>query len=371
MKETKRKPEVEESLAALRDAMPRPITFDELDFNFGERWIPTGIYTAYVKHLFGTDVLIAYSESIDEYSVKCKEKNAKITDQYAVQGQYRKYDGISLLKNALLNTVPDISKSIGKDEHGNDIKVRDSEAIQLANAKIDEIRNGFTDWLNEQSPEFQKRLADMYNRKFNCFVRPTYDGSHQSFPGLDLKALEKKYGIKEVYQSQKDCVWMLKQNGGGICDHEVGTGKTLIMSLAAQEMKRLGLAHKPMIIGLKANVAEIAECYRTAYPNAKILYATEKDFSPQNRVKFFNNIKNNDWDCVIMSHDQFGKNTATDRRAAGDSAKGAGFGGRESGRLAGTGQRGIERDAQRIGETENQPARQTRKGRARHQIPHG
>ena len=62
-----------------------------------------------------------------------------------------------------------------------------------------------------------------------------------------------------------------------------------------------------MIIGLKANVGEIAECYHTAYPNAKILYATEKDFSPVNRVKFFNNIKNNDWDCVIMSHDQFGK----------------------------------------------------------------
>lgn len=90
-----------------------------------------------------------------------------------------------------MNTVPDISKSNGKDEYGNVIKVRDSEAIQLANAKIDEIRNGFTDWLGEQSPEFQKRLADMYNRKFNCFVRPSYDGSHQNFPGLDLKALEK------------------------------------------------------------------------------------------------------------------------------------------------------------------------------------
>ena len=302
-----RMPEVEASLAALQDAVPRPITFDELDFNFGERWIPTGMYTAYVKHLFGTDVSISYSESIDEYSIQCGSKNAKILDQYAVQGDYRKYDGINLLKHALVNTVPDITKSIGKDEHGNDIKVRDAEKIQLANSKIDEIRNGFTDWLNEQSPEFQQRLADMYNRKFNCFVRPIYDGSHQSFPGLDLKALGNKYGIKEVYQSQKDCVWMLKQNGGGIGDHEVGTGKTLIMSLAAQEMKRLGLAHKPMIIGLKANVGEIAECYRTAYPNAKILYATEKDFSPQTRIKFFNNIKNNDWDCVIMSHDQFGK----------------------------------------------------------------
>lgn len=32
-----------ESLKALEDARPRRITFDELDFNFGERWIPTGI----------------------------------------------------------------------------------------------------------------------------------------------------------------------------------------------------------------------------------------------------------------------------------------------------------------------------------------
>ena len=296
-----------EALAALQEAAPRPISFDELDFNLGERWIPTGIYSAFASYLFDTDVKIGFSESMDDYSVKCGVRNAKILDQFCVKGYYRTYDGISLLKHALVNTVPDMTKSIGKDEHGNDIKVRDSEGIQLANSKIDEIRNGFTEWLAEQSPEFQKRLVDMYNRKFNCFVRPQYDGSHQMFPDLDLKALERRFDIKEVYQSQKDCIWMLKQNGGGICDHEVGTGKTLIMCIAAHEMKRLGLAHKPMIIGLKANVAEIAECYRTAYPNAKILYASEKDFSPENRVRFFNNIKNNDYDCVIMSHDQFGK----------------------------------------------------------------
>ena len=64
-------------------------------------------------------------------------------------------------------------------------------------------------------------MTTMYNRKFNCFVRPKYDGSHQTFPGLDLKALGGKYGVKSVYPSQKDCVWMLLQNGGGICDHEV------------------------------------------------------------------------------------------------------------------------------------------------------
>ena len=142
-----------------------------------------------------------------------------------------------------------------------DIKVRDSEGIQLANAKIDEIRNGFSEWLEEQSPQFKERLTTMYNRKFNCFVRPKYDGSHQTFPDLNLKGLANR-GIRSVYPSQMDCVWMLKQNGGGICDHEVGTGKTLIMCIAAHEMKRLNLAHKPMIIGLKANVAEIAASFQ-------------------------------------------------------------------------------------------------------------
>ncbi|WOF87454.1 helicase-related protein [Segatella copri] len=298
---------VRESLEALKASFPEPIAFEDLDFNFGERWIPTGVYSAYMSHLFNTQVSIVYSDSMDEYSAKCSMKTMAITDEYMVKGYYRHYDGMSLLKHALHNTCPDMMKSIGEDENGNDIKVRDSEGIQLANAKIDEIRNGFTEWLEEQSDSFKERLTTMYNRKFNCFVRPKYDGSHQTFPGLDLKALGGKYGIKSVYPSQKDCVWMLLQNGGGICDHAVGTGKTLIMCMAAHEMKRLGMAHKPMIIGLKANVAEIAATYQTAYPHARILYASEKDFSTKNRVSFFNNIKNNDYDCVIMSHDQFGK----------------------------------------------------------------
>ena len=297
----------QDSLKALEEARPRRIEFDELDFNFGERWIPTGIYSAYMSHLYETEIKIAYSSSMDEYSADATHKNMKIWEEFCVKGYYRVYDGMSLLKHALHNTIPDIKKSIGKDEDGHDIKVPDNEAIQLANTKIDEIRNGFSEWLEAQSPEFKERLVDLYNNKFNCFVRPQYDGSHQTFPDLNMKILGDRYGISSIYQSQKDCIWMLKQNGGGICDHEVGTGKTLIMCIAAHEMKRLGLAYKPMIIGLKANVAEIAMTYQSAYPNARILFADEKSFKADNRVNFFNQIKNNDYDCVIMSHDQFGK----------------------------------------------------------------
>ena len=293
-----------ESLTALQEATPRPIPFEDLDFNFGERWIPTGIYSKYASHLFDTNVSVLYANNIDEYSLKADSKNVKIYDQYAVKSQSRTFDGIALMKHALHNTSPDITKKINKliDGEIKEVKVRDAESIQLANSKIDEIRNGFTEWLNEQSDEFKDRLADKYNRTFNCFVRPDYDGSHQEFPGLDLKGL----GIPDLYKSQKDAVWMDKLNGGGIIDHEVGGGKTLIMCVSAYEKKRLGLVNKPLIMALKANVHEIAQTFCTAYPNAKVLYPGKEDFTPAKRARIFNEMKNNNWDAIILTHEQFG-----------------------------------------------------------------
>jgi N12 class adenine-specific DNA methylase len=296
-----------EALEALQAATPEAIRFEELDFNFGERWIDASVYESYAGKLFETEASIEYYASRDDFTVKAGRSNLLINEKFAVQSESRLYTGVHLLKHALLNTTPNITKTVkvADPETGEmkNMKVPDGQAIQLANSKIDEIRSGFTDWLEGQPSGFKQELAEAYNRKFNCFVRPAYDGSHQSFPGLDLKGL----GIADLYPAQKDCIWMLKQNGGGIADHEVGAGKTLIMCCAAMEMKRLGQANKPMIVALKANVHEIASTFRTAYPHAKILYPGREDFSPAKRVKIFNAIKNNNWDAVILTHDQFGK----------------------------------------------------------------
>ena len=297
--------EAKQSLTALRAATPTPIPFADLDFNLGERWIPAKVYGKFASEFFETDIRVSYHSNMDEYAIGCDQKNGNIWHKYAVQGEFRRYDGLNLLKHALHNTIPDINKSKTiLDAEGNEktIKVRDGHAIQMANAKIEEIRQGFVDWLGRTPDTFKEQLSDRYNRLFNCFVRPNFDGTHQSFPDLDLKRL----GIQDLYKSQKDAVWMLKTNGGGICDHEVGAGKTLIMCTAAYEMKRLGLANKPMIIGLKANVFDIADTFRKAYPNAKILYPGKNDFNKQNRQRIFNDIKNNDWDCIILTHEQFG-----------------------------------------------------------------
>jgi len=80
----------------------------------------------------------------------------------------------------------------------------------------------------------------------------------------------KGLGISDLYKSQKDAVWLDKLNGGGIINHEVGGGKTLIMCVSAYEKKRLGLVNKPLIMALKANVHEIAQTFCTAYPKEEI-----------------------------------------------------------------------------------------------------
>nr|WP_245985343.1 N-6 DNA methylase [Epilithonimonas hominis] len=130
------------SLTVLEEARPRRIEFEELDFNLGERWIPTGIYARFASHLFDTDVLVHYSESSDDFSVKCDRKNLLIWEKYAVKAESRTFDGIALLKHALVNTTPDITKKITVGDQ--EVKVRDMEAIQIANTKIDEIRTAFT-----------------------------------------------------------------------------------------------------------------------------------------------------------------------------------------------------------------------------------
>ena len=318
-------PRITASLEALKAAVPAPIPFEQLDFNLGERWVDASIYEKFASDFFSMPessvrIKVRYQSVIDQYSVACmSSENERIRSQFSVSSECsNSIDGVELLTHALHNTTPKLMR-YKRDKRGmilmkensrgdyEEIKEEDPEAMQLANDKIEEIRQGYIDWLLRQPKDVQDKMEREYNRRYNCIVKPQYDGSHQTFPGLNYEGLAEKYGVKSLYQSQKDCIWMLLQNGGGICDHEVGSGKTLIMCIAAHEMKRLGICHKPMIIGMKANVSAIAETYSTAYPDAKILFAKEADYSSINRVDFFNRMKNNDYDCIIMSHDQFGK----------------------------------------------------------------
>ena len=293
----KEKEWVEASAKALENAIPEPIPYEELDINMGERWIDTKLYADFASELFGVGANVMYFDVNDTYLIRLQGYSPVAYNTYSV----RSYNGEDLFVHALHDTVPEITREEYRD--GSKVRVPDEEAIQEAAAKIQEIRERFNQWLDNEPLEVRDELVRTYNERFNCYVRPHYDGSAQTFPGLSFE----QFSYDSLYPSQKDAIWMIKQNGGGICWHEVGTGKTMIMCVAAYELKRLGMVQKPLIIGLKANVHEIADTFRKAYPAAKVLYPGKEDFTPANRKEVFSKIKNNNWDCIILTHDQFSK----------------------------------------------------------------
>ena len=287
----------EHTVKALEDVTPELIPYEELDFNMGERWIPAEIYADFAEYLFEVKADVVYFEVNDTYVISLHGYSPAAYNLYASHG----YTGDKLFVYALHDTVPEIKKEIRRGDEW--VKVPDEEAMQEVATKIQEIRDKFNAWLDSQPIAVRDELVRLYNERFNCYVRPSYDGSAQTFPGLSFE----QFPYNDLYPSQKDAIWMIKQNGGGVCWHEVGAGKTMVMCVAAYEMKRLGLVQKPLIIGLKANVHEIADCFRKAYPSAKLLYPGKEDFTPVNREELFSKIKNNNWDCIILTHDQFAK----------------------------------------------------------------
>ena len=213
----------ETAVKALADATPEAIPYEELDINMGERWIDTKLYADFATELFETETSVMYFDVNDTYIVRLQSYSPVAYNTYSV----RNYDGGDLFVHALHDTVPEITKEICRN--GDKVRVPDEEAIQEAATKIQEIRDRFNRWLDRQPIEVRDELVRVYNERFNCYVRPHYDGSAQTFPQLSFE----QFPYDSLYPSQKDAIWMIKQNGGGICWHEVGTGTTMIWCVAA------------------------------------------------------------------------------------------------------------------------------------------
>ena len=290
--------ELKDAVDALKNIIPAKIPFHEIGLNLGERWIPERYYSAFASSLFDAPTYVKYNGIIDSFDIIANSSHYA-HQKYAVSTANRYYPYEDVLRFALLDTIPEMTKKVGYGS--NAITVPDTEGIEKMNAAIVSIQAEWKKWVNALPAKNKFDIEDIYNRNYNCFVRPVFDGSFQTFPGLDLSLMN----YNKLYKSQKDAILRIKCMGGGIIDHTVGGGKTAIMCISAYEMRRLGIVNKPLIVGMKANTMEIAETFRKMYPDAVLLYAGEKEFCRKERETFLTNIQNNNWDCIIMTHEQF------------------------------------------------------------------
>lgn len=287
--------EYKRNVEALEKVQPRDIPIGEINIRMGARWVPDKIYTDFMKKMFGIPDWdhvksgVRYIPESDDYIINVDSSETGIeADKWATDRRSAKDIFEAAMKDRSLKVY---------DHHSDGSTSLNKSATELANSKVQDLRETFETWVTSD-PERADALGKMYNEKFNRTVIRQWSAPFLQPVGLQGMTLR---------PHQQAAVWMLLNNRGGIVDHIVGAGKTLVMQSAIMEMRRMGIAKKPMIIALKATVGQIAKEFAQAYPAAKILAPTEKDFVAKNRKKLFAQIATNDYDCVIVSHDNYVK----------------------------------------------------------------
>lgn len=299
----------ERNVKALEDVQPERIPFDDITIHLGARWIPEEVLNDFVNELLGIHAVYSnrgrkWDPELGRYVNEQKSGVRYIpeTDSFEINIEKKELGGEASDWETPKKSAKEILQAaledktlviIYKDKDGNTHV--DDEQTELANQKIADLRERFETWL-PSDPARVDLMEQLYNDRFNRTVIRHFDGSHLIVPGLMGK---------ELRPHQKDAVWMLINNRGGIVDHIVGAGKTLVMQSAIMEMRRMGIAKKPMIVALKSTVAQIAREFKEAFPSARVLAPNDSDFKKENRKKFIANISLNDYDCVILSHEQY------------------------------------------------------------------
>jgi N12 class adenine-specific DNA methylase len=179
-------------------------------------------------------------------------------------------------------------------------RVLNQQETIAAREKQQQLKDRFREWI-WQDPERGERLARDYNERFNSLRLRTFDGSHLTLPGMVRRHLR----TGDLDAHQKDAIWRILQTGSTLLAHVVGAGKTWTMAAAAMEMRRMGLAKKPMIVVPNHLVEQCGGEFLKLYPQANILVIGKEDFGAGRRERAMARIATGNYDAIIVAHRSF------------------------------------------------------------------
>ena len=292
------KPELfSRNIAELKKAIPPTIEAGEIKVRLGVSWVEPKDYQQflceYAKASFSVKEPLRRT-IMGEYKVPSnRDHSIAATSTYGT----KRISSYGILEQ-LLNNRDIIIRDAVLDTDGKKHYVVNDKETQLAKDKARLMQSAFQKWIWE-NPERRQKYVTKYNELFNSIVGRKYDGSHQTFPEMSPYI--------ELKPHQKDAVARTKYGGNTLLAHCVGAGKSFEMAAAVMEKKRLGLINKACMVVPKHLVGQTANEWLRLYPQAKLLVASEKDFSEDNRQKFIARCCTGDYAAVIMSYEQFEK----------------------------------------------------------------
>lgn len=292
----------DKNIKALEDVKPMDIPSHLIDFTLGSSWIDSKLYDEYVKDRTDVDVHFTavggtWFMNAPEYGLNMEKNRAMgVTSEML----HRTVFGHALIEAAIQNRTITVSQTQKKWD-GTTETITDREATQACAAKIDEIRQDFKEWARQKmqsDAEMSQRMERVYNDTFNNYVpmRIPDDFVPEYFGGASHKFKMRPHQGRAIVRGTMQPLLLA---------HEVGTGKTFTLISTAMEMRRLGTAHKPMIVVQNATVGQFVASAKELYPNAKILTLEDADRNAEGRKNFYAKIKYNDWDMIVVPQSTF------------------------------------------------------------------
>jgi N12 class adenine-specific DNA methylase len=287
-------PRYVENVSALESVQPNDLGASEIDARLGAVWIPSVDVEAFAKSLLDADgINVSHAATLGTWFVR-GEFNARGTVANTTEWGTLRYSALELIQDALNLKTP----TVYDRDRKSDTLVINAQETEAARDKLEKIKECFKTWVWEDDQR-RERLCRKYNDEFNSVRLRVFNGSHLTLPSSSQQIA--------LHPHQKNAVWRIVQSDNTLLAHVVGAGKTYTMVAAAIELKRLGLATKPMFVVPNHMLAQFSSELLTLYPTANILAAGKEDFTANNRARLFSRIATGNWDAVIVTHASFEK----------------------------------------------------------------
>lgn len=287
-------PNYSENATALEAVQPADLSASEIDARLGAVWIPTTDVEAFARSLLGSEgIAVAHAAAVGTWFLK-GDYGARGSVANTTEWGTGRYSALELIQDALNLKTPTVY-DIDPRTKSSVINAQETEA---ARDKLEKIKDRFKTWIWEDDGR-RERLCRKYNDDFNSVRLRVFNGSHLTLPSSSQ--------LVSLRPHQKNAVWRIVQSDNTLLAHVVGAGKTYTMVAAGIELKRLGLATKPMFAVPNHMLAQFSAELLTLYPTANILVAGKDDFEASRRARLFSRIATGNWDAVIVTHASFEK----------------------------------------------------------------
>lgn len=275
------------NVAALTKALPADVPLDEVRFKLGSTWVPPQAIERFIDTTLGLKAKVTYVSDLGQYTVEMRHKQSYENNvKYASHG----LSATDLIEKALNLKAPEIYEGKGEDR----VKRQDwtLEAIEAQRV----LNDAFVDFVKSEAP-VKALMQEAYNNTYNNIIPPTFRvPSWKHYPGAS--------NLKELRPHQKQVVSRMLRNSV-LMAHAVGAGKTYAMITGAMEMRRLGLAKKPMIVVQGATLEQFPRDFKTLYPNARLLVPNPKMRKEEYRNATMSRIATGEYDAIIVPHTWF------------------------------------------------------------------